>query len=173
MEQISNNGWKIITKQWNIIGMVVQERPMEGGCGPHRLAIPFCPALSWMSIWSVYLEVVELDSAQIWLLFIKYLQWLAAFINEFPVLTKKEVVLSPYYKEETGSERLGWLQWCSHLQYSSLHHLSTQVQSMLFCTISHYRFKPERGWENRLWLIYWRLWLPREAEQDFQLPSVP
>lgn len=27
--------------------------------------------------------------------------------------------------------------------------------------------------ENGLWLIYWRLWLPREAEQDFQLPSMP
>lgn len=77
-----------------------------GGVWTSQTCYTFLPS----PVLNVYLEVVELDSAQIWLLFIKYLQWLAAFINEFPVLTKKEVVLSPYYKEETGSERLGRLQ---------------------------------------------------------------
>lgn len=39
----------------------------------------------------------------------------------------------------------------------------------------HYILLPRKGvgGENGLWLIYWRLWLPREAEQDFQLPSMP
>lgn len=31
----------------------------------------------------------------------------------------------------------------------------------------------KRNEKVALWLIYWRLWLPSEAEQDFQLPSLP
>lgn len=46
-----------------------------------------------------YLEVVKMDSAQVWSLFIKYPQWLAAFKEEFRILTKKDVVVSPYYKQ--------------------------------------------------------------------------
>lgn len=142
MEQISNNGWKIIMRQWKVTGMVRKKGPWRGReMWTSQTCYTFLPSPAL----NVYLECLfgASGAAQIWLLFIKYLQWLAAFINKFSN-TKKEVVLSPYYKEETGSERLGWLQRCSHLQFSSLHHLSTKVQSMLFFTISHYRFMPER-----------------------------
>lgn len=36
-----------------------------------------------------YVDVVEMDPAQVGLLFTKYLQWLAAFIDEFLILTKR------------------------------------------------------------------------------------
>lgn len=123
------------------------------------LATPFGPALPWVS----YLEVVEMDPAQVWSLF-EYLQWLATFIDEFWILCKKEVVVSPCYK---WGNRLREIYLASFAVEFKPGSLISQVQSVLFCIISCYHFKPGRGWENRLRLIYWRLWLPREAEQDF------
>lgn len=110
-----------------------------------------------------------MDSAQVWLLFIKYL-------HEFLILTKRRQYCLHFFSNKPGSRLRDLLGFhdtaiCSRIQ-AQITYLPSLVCALLHRLYLTTTSSQEGDERNRLWLIYWRLWLPREAEQDFQLPSV-
>lgn len=107
MEQISNNGWKIIMRQWKVTGMVRKKGPWRGReMWTSQTCYTFLPSPAL----NVYLECLfgASGAAQIWLLFIKYLQWLAAFINKFPIPKRRSYCLHITKRKQAQKDLVGF-----------------------------------------------------------------